>query len=215
VVDDLSPDGTAAEVDLYRMTNVQSDSSFATANSGEIRCLVRHEERGLGSAIRAAMQAALDDGYELFCNLDADLSHDPADLSRLIEELEQNNTVDVAIGSRYVTGGNIVGWPAHRKWMSRVVNSFARRMLRLPVRDASGSLRCYRVESLGEVRLSSEDYDGYAFLQQVLLRMHRNGASMVELPITFTERVHGKSKLSFREAFRSCRTLLKMTFARP
>lgn len=204
VVDDGSPDRTAELAESFASTHDRPDA---------IRCLVR-DQRGLGGAIRTAMQVAIDDGYDLFCNLDADLSHDPADLPKLVE-LVGGGEADVAVGSRYVPGGSIVGWPWHRKWMSRAINSIARRKLGLPVQDASGSFRCYRVAKLADLELgdgSSEAYSkGYSFLQEVLLKLHHAGARLAESPIVFTERVVGKSKLNLREAVRSGWTVLSLS----
>lgn len=198
VVDDSSPDGTAAIVRQFAQFNDQPN----------VRCLVR-DRRGLGGAIRAAMRESMDGGYEWFCNLDGDLSHDPADLPRLIDAvLEQD--ADVAVGSRYVTGGEIIGWPRYRRWMSRAINSITRRRLRLPIKDASGSFRCYRVDRLKRLNLDDNQSEGYSFLQQVLLDLHRDGAKVIEVPITFTERVSGSSKLNFREAVRSGWTVFTM-----
>ena len=199
VVDDNSPDHTSELAEAFARSH-ESDQS--------VRCLVRRE-RGLGGAIRAAMKVAIDDRYDLFCNLDADLSHDPADLPRLVH-LVASGDAEVAVGSRYVPGGAIIGWPIHRKWMSRTINAIARRQLGLPVNDASGSFRCYRVSRLAALDLDAESSDGYSFLQEVLLRLHLCGARMVELPITFTERVVGDSKLNLREAIRSGWTVFRL-----
>ena len=199
VVDDASPDGTS---------RIATDFIHPIATS-RVRCVVRHQ-RGLGGAILAAMQDSIDEGYDLFCNLDADLSHDPADLPRLVTAVAEDG-IDVAVGSRYVAGGKIVGWPKHRTIMSRLINSIARRRLGLPVNDASGSFRCYRVSELAELDLNEKLSDGYSFLQQVLLKLHRNGARMREIPIVFTERVSGDSKLNLREAIRSGWTVFNLS----
>lgn len=198
VVDDGSPDGTAARVATFAEANERQDS---------IRCIVR-EERGLGGAILAAMNASIEGGYDLFCNLDADLSHDPADLPRLVSAVADG--FDVAVGSRYVPGGEIVGWPVRRKWMSRWINWITRFRLGLPVNDASGSFRCYRVAALSRLDLNDQPSEGYSFLQEVLLKLHRQGATFTEVPITFTERAVGDSKLDFREAVRSGWTVLRL-----
>ena len=197
VVDDNSPDGTAAAVrDYASQTGLTS-----------VKCHVR-EQRGLGGAILTAMAAAIEGGYDLFCNLDGDLSHSPADLPRLVDAVVAG--ADVAVGSRYVTGGKIIGWPLRRKWMSHCINAITRRRLGLPVRDASGSFRCYRVSRLAQLDLSDRSYEGYAFIQEVLLRLHHAGAKFTEVPITFTERIEGKSKLNLSEAIRSGWTVFRM-----
>ena len=198
VVDDESSDGTAELV--TRM--VEEDPSVMIS--------VRHETRGLGSAIRHAMQYAIDHGYEYFLNLDGDLSHDPDQLPRLLERARQSPSLDVVIGSRYVAGGKIVGWPIHRKLMSRLVNRFATLFLRLPVKDCSGSMRCYRVQTLEGIGMSTLRSNGYAVLEELLVRLDRQNSQMDEVPITFTDRIEGKSKLTFREAVRSTSQMLAM-----
>ena len=243
VIDDDSPDGTAELVRQFAaeraadasarpadppaadppaadtLTNQQTGPQ-RSVDTGSVRVRVRTGQRGLGSAIRMAMQYAVEEGYDLFCNLDADLSHDPADLPRLIAEAagrsggtEQTSSsprVDVVIGSRYVRGGKIVGWPPYRRWMSGCLNRFTRRLLQLPVRDASGSFRCYQVDVLADLPPSHTSSNGYAFLQEVLMDLHRAGATCVEVPITFIDREAGQSKLGWREATRSAATVVKM-----
>lgn len=191
IVDDDSPDGTAQRVRAL------------SADDGAIRLLVRENQRGLGGAIRLAMETAIDDGYDYFLNLDGDLSHDPDQLPELLRTARASSEVDVVIGSRYLPGGSIQGWPLRRKIMSRLVNGFATLCLDLPVKDCSGSMRCYRVAALRSLDLATIESNGYAFLEEVLVHLNRRGAAMVEVPITFTERKHGQSKLTLREASQS------------
>ena len=198
VIDDESSDNTA---ELVTQMVVKDPS---------VMIVVRHDARGLGSAIRHAMTYAIDHGYGYFLNLDGDLSHDPDQLPSLLERARQSPPVDVVIGSRYVSGGSIVGWPIHRKLMSRMVNLFATSFLRLPVKDCSGSMRCYRVDALVRVGMSTLHSNGYAVLEELLVRLHRQGSQMAEVPITFTDRREGKSKLTLREAIRSTSQMLAM-----
>ena len=202
VVDDNSPDGTAQ---LVRQMS-QADAA--------IQVLVRENERGLGSAIRHAMQYAVDHAYDYFLNLDGDLSHDPAQMTLLFERAMGDTEVAVVIGSRYIPGGQIIGWPWRRQIMSRVVNGFANVCLRLPVRDCSGSMRCYRVDALTRLGLKQLRVNGYAVLEEVLLRLHQQGSKIVEVPITFTERRHGQSKLTRVEAVRSMLQIISLAFRR-
>lgn len=201
VVDDNSPDGTA---DLVRQ--VQRDDS-------QVELIVRNQERGLGSAIVRAMKHAVDRDATYFLNLDADLSHDPAQLPSLLRRAEESPEVDVVIGSRYVPGGQIVGWPFRRRMMSKMVNRFATGYLKLPVNDCSGSMRCYRTSALRELGLDSLQCTGYAVLEELLVRLHQEGHKMVEVPITFTEREAGQSKLTLREAARSIRFMLRLAYS--
>lgn len=198
VVDDDSPDGTAALV-----TEIQQADD-------RVELIVRTDKRGLGSAIVDAMKFAVAGGYEYFINLDADLSHDPRQLPSLFEKAVAAPDVDVVIGSRYVPGGEIVGWPFHRRVMSKMVNRFAISFLKLPVQDCSGSMRCYRTNALRDLDLDSLECTGYAVLEELLVRLNRTGRKMAEVPITFTERKLGHSKLTFSESLRSVRFMIRL-----
>ncbi|TWU55260.1 polyprenol monophosphomannose synthase [Rubripirellula reticaptiva] len=201
VVDDRSTDGTSQKVE-------------AMVNQDDQVALIIRQDRGLGGAIRHAMQAAVDGGYDFFLNLDGDLSHDPDQLSALLRRATSAPTVDVVIGSRYVDGGSITGWPLRRRMMSRMVNKFATLCLRLPVKDCSGSMRCYRVSTLKRMGLETLRSNGYAVLEEILVRLNRDGAAMAEVPITFTDRTMGESKLTIREAARSTGQMLAMALKR-
>lgn len=202
VVDDASPDGTA---DLV---------SEIAKRDPQVQVLVRREQRGLGGAIVCAAGQAIDRGYEFFLNLDGDNSHHPRDLATMFSVASAEADVDVVVGSRYVKGGKIEGWPTHRRWMSRMVNRFAVLCLRLPVSDCSGSIRCYRVSALRAVDLGRLECQGYALLEELLMRLHQQGCQMREVPITFTDRQQGESKLTLREAFRSISFMLRLAVRR-
>ena len=198
IVDDDSPDGTA---DLAKEA-AQRDQA--------IHVHVRSGQRGLGGAIVHAAKFAVDRDYDFFLNLDGDLSHAPTDLPRLLELTSKNDQIDVVVGSRYIEGGRIDGWPLRRKIMSRMVNWFAVRCLRLPVSDCSGSIRCYRVDALRSLDLSKLRCRGYALLEELLMRLKQQGCQMAEVPITFTERQDGYSKLTISEAVRSISFMLRL-----
>lgn len=200
VVDDNSPDGTAQLVKEM----AQFDSL--------VHVLVRENERGLGSAIRFAMQYSIDHDYDYFMNLDGDLSHNPDQMKWLFSKSLEDRGLAVVVGSRYVSGGKIIGWPLRRKLMSQMVNGFATTCLRLPVRDCSGSMRCYRVNALASLGLENLRVNGYAVLEEVLLRLHQRGEPMAEVPITFTERERGYSKLTISEAVRSMIQIISLAF---
>lgn len=189
VVDDDSPDGTG---------------SWAAAESQRrpfLRTLIRRGRRGLGGALREAIVVAVAENYQWLLNLDGDFSHDPADLPRLLERAADRDALaDVVVGTRYAPGGHIQGWPMRRRVMSRMVNRFATGILRLPVSDCSGSLRCYRVDTLRAIRPETLRSNGYAIFEELLLRIDRVGGTMAEIPITFIERRHGSSKLNMKEA---------------
>ncbi len=201
VVDDDSPDGTAAEV--IRLCDAE--------NYCRVELLSR-TARGLGGAIAAAMSHAVRHRYDWMFNLDADLSHPPEALPAMAARLAIGDC-DVVVGSRYVRGGQVVGWPLHRRVMSRVVNRFTSAVIGLPVADASGSMRVYRVESLRRLDLEHvATSQRYAFLQQILLRLHRGGCPIAEVPIRFVDRAAGASKLSLGEAVASLWTVVAMAW---
>ncbi|MFV2068644.1 MAG: polyprenol monophosphomannose synthase [Pirellulales bacterium] len=200
VVDDNSPDGTGRWCD----TRASGDA--------RIHCLHRPEKLGLGTATLAALEFAMKHGYRYVINLDADFSHAPSDLPRLLAAIEQAESpvIDVVIGSRYVPGGEIRGWPFWRHLMSRAVNTYARWVLGLPCRDCSGAFRSYRVE-----RLKSLDFDGfyssgYSVLEELLWRLQRVGARFQEIPIVFTNRQRGVSKINAREALAALWIILRL-----
>ena len=203
VVDDNSPDGTG---EWARETATSCDY---------LHVLIREDERGLGSALRAGMQWAMQRDFDWLLNLDADHSHDPDDLPRLLATATQgSDPLDCVVGTRYARGGHIEGWSWHRRWMSRSVNRFATSILRLPVSDCSGSLRCYRISRLRSMELESLRSNGYAIFEEILLRLKRAGASFGEAPITFHERQAGESKLTLPEAMRSAIQIVKLAISR-
>jgi dolichol-phosphate mannosyltransferase len=184
VVDDGSPDGTADIVD-----------EIASSSSHEITVLRRATKSGLGSAYVEGFGWGLQRGYRALVEMDADLSHDPAVVPRLVTALDD---ADLAIGSRYVSGGSVENWGAFRRALSRFGNLYARTLLGYPVRDSTAGFRAYRAEWLAEQDLSTVSSHGYAFQIEMTRRMHRSGGRIVEIPITFVERVSGRSKMSRR-----------------
>lgn len=200
IVDDNSPDGTADWVAEKSEKDVR------------ITLLKREGKNGLGSAILDAMRFAMKCRYDYMLNLDADWSHPPEMIPRLIQTMEQG--CDVAIGSRYVYGGKILGWPFYRKIMSRAVNLYARMLLRLPSRDNSGSFRCYRVKTLQLLDLSAIRSSGYSFFEEILYRLHRIGSHFIEVPITFTDRRFGSSKINRSEALRALWIIASLRFSK-
>ncbi len=202
IVDDDSPDGTATWV----MDAMKSDD--------RLRLVVRKELRGLGGAMRTAFKYAVDHHYLYLLNLDGDLSHDPAVLPVMLDMARDRQDVDVIVGSRYVSEGAIVGWPLHRKLMSRTVNFFAKSILRLPVTDCSGSMRCYRVSALAAIDPQTLTSESYSILEEVLMRLNKLGCKMIEIPIQFIDRERGSSKLSTSEAVKSAAHLVQLAFRR-
>jgi dolichol-phosphate mannosyltransferase len=149
------------------------------------------------------MQYAIEHGYRYMLNIDADFSHHPRYLPDLIAGMDPpgGGGVDVMIGSRYIAGGGIEGWPWKRHLMSRAVNIYARWMLGLKTRDCSGAYRCYRVSCLGQLDFGRVLSRGYSFQEEILWRLKKLGCRFGETPITFVDRVEGKSKINMREAW--------------
>jgi dolichol-phosphate mannosyltransferase len=183
VVDDTSPDGTA---DLARATG---------GEIGQVEVLLQPAKGGLGVAYRAGFAHGFANGYDVVVQMDADFSHDPAALPELLEQIDEG--ADVAIGSRYVAGGRIPNWPRMRRVLSRVGNFYASTVLGLSVRDATSGFRAYRAGVLAAVEAGATRATGYGFQVELAYRAHRLGARIVEVPITFNDRVRGVSKMSW------------------
>ncbi len=198
VIDDNSPDGTGRWC--------------AEHDDPRLRCLHREGKQGLGTAIVAGMQYAIDNGYELVLNMDADFSHHPRYLPDLVAAMnvEGQAPTDVVIGSRYVPGGAIEGWPPVRHFMSRGVNLYARWLLSLAPKDCSGGYRCYRTATLARIDFDEIRSHGYSFQEEVLWRLKRQGARFGETPITFVDRARGNSKIDGREAIAALRIILSL-----
>jgi dolichol-phosphate mannosyltransferase len=182
VVDDSSPDGTGEIVSKLAETN------------DRLELMTREAKQGLGRAYLAGFSRGLGADHDCFIEMDADLSHDPADLPRLLETVE--NGADVVIGSRYVRGGGVSGWSRRRHLLSWSANKYAKSLLGLPTRDSTSGFRCYRREVLESLDLTSIATDGYAFQVEMTYLAWRAGFNIVEIPIVFRERSAGKSKMS-------------------
>ena len=183
VVDDGSPDGTA-------------DLAEATASElGGIDVLRRSEKAGLGGAYRAGFAWGLARGATVLVEMDADLSHDPAALPSLIGPAQAGDQ-DLVIGSRYVPGGQIPDWAWHRRMLSRWGNRYTSVALGMGVNDATAGFRAYRADLLEQLQLESVRADGYGFQIEMAYRAHRCGGRIMEVPISFSERVRGTSKMS-------------------
>lgn len=204
VIDDNSPDGTGQWCDQHAQVEPR------------LRCLHRPGKLGLGTATVAGMKYAIEHGYRYMINMDADFSHPPKYLPALLAGMEPADAppVDVMIGSRYVPGGGIEGWPPLRHLMSRGVNLYARCLLRLPVRDCSGAYRCYRTERLRQLDFERIRSTGYSFQEEILWHLKRLGCRFAETPIVFVDRQRGKSKINVREAFSALRIVLLLALRR-
>ncbi len=184
VVDDNSPDGTAALAEEV------------AAELGRIKVLVRAGKQGLGAAYRHGFTTAFDEGYETIISMDADFSHDPAVIPTMLQLV--SDRADAVIGSRYVPGGATVDWPLRRRLLSRWGNRYTAAILRLPVRDCTSGFRAYRASALRAIDPASTTAEGYAFLTELARKLIANGSAIVETPITFRDRQFGTSKMSGR-----------------
>jgi dolichol-phosphate mannosyltransferase len=194
VVDDSSPDGTGAIAD-----------ELAAADPA-VHVLHRSAKGGLGAAYLAGFAWALDAGYDVIGEMDADGSHQPEQLHRLLEALLD---ADLVIGSRYVPGGSVVNWPLRREALSRGGNLYVRMLLGISIRDATAGFRVFRRSALEKVDLGSVESAGYVFQTDLVTRCLRAGLTVLEVPIEFVERVRGDSKMSRAVAIESLRRITR------
>ena len=200
VIDDNSPDGTGR----WCENRAEEDP--------RVRCLHREGKLGLGTAVIAAMKYALAGGYRHVLTMDADFSHPPKCLPAMFAGMnrEDGSSVDVMIGSRYIPGGGVEGWPLKRHFMSRSVNLYARWLLALKPKDCSGNYRCYRTEVLARLDFDEVRSRGYSLQEEILWRLKRVGARFGETPIVFVERQRGKSKIDMNEAGNAIRIIFSL-----
>ena len=181
VIDDRSTDGTR---DLV---------GEIAAGDGQVRLETREEKRGLGDAYLHAFAIGLAEGYDALVEIDADLSHDPADLPMMLDLAERK--IALVIGSRYIPGGSVIGWPRRRTWLSRWGNRYAGLVLGLALNDATSGYRVYRADTLRTIGIDGVQADGYGFQVEMTYRVVQAGLSVVEVPIAFRDRVAGTSKM--------------------
>jgi dolichol-phosphate mannosyltransferase len=180
IVDDASPDGTGELADAF------------AGQHARVHVLHRAGKEGLGPAYLAGFAWGLTRGYDAIVEMDADGSHHPEDLPRLLAQLTDH---DLALGSRWVTGGRVENWPARRLLLSRGGNWYTRLALGIDIRDATGGFRAFRAEALRRIHLDDVASHGYCFQVDLVWRALQAGLTVVEVPIVFTERVHGVSKM--------------------
>jgi dolichol-phosphate mannosyltransferase len=181
VIDDGSPDGTAALV----RGRMQTDA--------RIHLLERSGKLGLGTAYCAGFAYCLEQGFEVIMQMDADFSHDPKDLPRFLEAIVDH---DLVIGSRYISGVNVINWPMGRLLLSYFANMYTRVITGMPVADATGGFKCFRADVLRGINLSKIRSNGYAFQIEMNYRAWRLRSRLLEIPIIFVDRVAGVSKMS-------------------
>lgn len=182
IADDDSPDGTGAVADAL------------AGSDDHVHVLHRPGKQGLGAAYLAGFRWGLNEGFDVLVEMDADGSHRPEELPKLLEALADG--ADLVIGSRWVPGGKVVNWPASREFLSRGANVYTRMMLGVPVRDATAGFRAYRASTLRKIGLDDVESQGYCFQVDLTLRTVRHHLRVAEVPITFVERTVGASKMS-------------------
>lgn len=199
IVDDGSPDGTGEIAD--RLSGADPD----------IHVLHRSEKQGLGPAYAAGFAHGLELGADILCEMDADFSHDPADLPRLVEAVQRG--ADLAIGSRYVEGGGTDGWPWHRQAISKGGNLYAATMLGIHVKDATAGFRAFRDTAIRKIDPTTCQASGYGFQVEMAWRTEAAGLEIVEVPIVFKDRERGHSKMNSSIALEAMWLVTKWGFA--
>ena len=213
-VDDNSPDGTGGVIEEMMKTEPR------------IHCLHREKKEGLGRAYVAGFQKALELGADLVIQMDCDFSHDPKDIPRMIEAactpVESKRTdgesagrcPDLVIGSRYVKGGDTPGWPFKRRLISRAGGIFIRTVTGMPLRDPTGGFKCWRATTLRKIDFTTVGSKGYSFQLEMNHRTWKSGCLIKEIPIVFTDRVAGYSKITAGIATESIKIALKLRFGK-
>jgi dolichol-phosphate mannosyltransferase len=201
VIDDASPDGTG---ELVRVRAKEDP---------RIHLLGRYGKSGIGSAYRTAFAWAIERGFALVVSMDADGSHDPREISRLLGAMDE---ADVVVGSRYVRGGRTQGWPLSRLVLSRGANVLARLLVGRSLSDWTSGFKCYRTSMLKALPFGPGgiDSEGYAFQVDILYHCHRAGFRIREIPIIFTDRRHGQTKMSRTEVYKGVLMLLRIASRR-
>lgn len=192
IIEDNSPDGTAIKVK-------ELQNSFPD----KLHMIERKGKLGLGTAYITGFKWAIINEYDFICEMDADFSHNPSDLVRLLRETRDNG-YDLAIGSRYVSGVNVVNWPMGRVIMSYYASAYVRLITRMPIRDTTAGFKCYRKRVLETINLDAIRFKGYAFQIEMKFTTWKHQFRIIEVPIIFTDRKLGASKMSggiFSEAF--------------
>ncbi|MDD5055365.1 MAG: polyprenol monophosphomannose synthase [Candidatus Peribacteraceae bacterium] len=196
IVDDASPDGTAAEVR-------RAQQVF----EGRLKLLERTGKGGRGSAVLAGFMQGLAEGYDLFFEMDADFSHDPAEIGGFLEKIKD---YDMVLGSRYLPTSRIEKWGWKRTFFSRWANRYARFVLGIPISDYTNGFRCYRRSAIASIDVSHIDSTGYVVLSEVAYQLHKQGKRIGEIPTIFVNRRRGISNLSLHEILEAFQSVLRI-----
>src|SRR3989344_1176708 len=199
VIDDSSPDGTG-----------EIAESLSEKFKGKIDVIHRARKLGLGSAYKEGFKTALKEGAQTIITMDADLSHDPNAIPSMLGELKDN---DLVIGSRYVSGGGIVGFPLWRLALSSIAQALCRFFLGILVSDSTTAFRAYKAKVIKSIKPDSIKSEGYSFLIEVVFRIQKHGFKICEIPIIFKAREKGKSKVSQSEILKALFTVFRLKFS--
>lgn len=197
IVDDNSPDGTTSLVQKL------------IENDPRVFLIQRPGKLGLGTAYITGFKFALERGYGAIFEMDGDFSHNPEDLPRFLKALEN---ADLVIGSRYLTGVNVINWPLQRLFLSYFANVYTRVITGMPIRDATGGFKCFRAEALRKINLDSVKSNGYGFQIEMNFLFWAKGFRVVEIPIIFTDRRNGVSKMNKKIIFEAILLVWKLKF---
>ncbi len=197
VVDDNSPDGTAKIVEEFGRQDAR------------IRLMNRTGKQGLGTAYVAGFKYAISEGFDFVFEMDADFSHDPKEIPRFLERIEE---FDLVIGSRYATGVNVINWPLSRLLISLSANTYTRVITRLPVHDCTSGFKCFRREVLESINLEKISSDGYSFQIEMTFKAWKKQFKICEIPIIFIDRTKGDSKMSRKVMWEAAWVVWKLRF---
>jgi len=195
IVDDNSPDGTAG---IVKDIMIQNKNAYI---------LERGKKLGLGTAYCEGFQWALDRGYDLIFQIDADLSHNPEDILRMVE---MSKSSDLVIGSRYISGVNVINWPMRRLLLSYSANLYAKFLIRFPIKDSTGGFKCFHRKVLESIDLKTINSQGYSFQIEMNFLAWVKGFKIQEIPIVFTDRTVGESKMNRGIVFEAIRMVPKL-----
>lgn len=202
IVDDNSPDGTGDIAD-----------ALATEFPGRVTVVHREKKEGLGRAYIHGLSVALDLGTDFIAQMDADYSHRPQDLQTMMNTAVTTEA-DLVLGSRYIPGGNTVGWPKHRLWISRFGSWYSGKVLGIPIRDLTGGFKIWRRELISAIDLPTIESDGYSFQIETTWRAWQRSAHIEQVPVVFHDRVAGASKLSRAVVFEAGWVVWKLRFGK-
>jgi len=197
VVDDNSPDGTSQIVEKMKSSN------------SNIHLITRPGKNGLGTAYCEGFKYALKQGYDFIMEMDADFSHNPEEIPNFLQEIQSN---DLVLGSRYIKGVNVVNWPLSRLLLSYGANLYTRVITGMPVKDATGGFKCFRATALAQIDLDAIHSNGYGFQIEMTYRLWRLGARVKEIPIIFIDRMNGVSKMNKKIIYEAIFMVWKLKF---